>query len=82
MVKKMKEVRILLKKFAQQTDIYSTIYSVASLALLLTINSSNDKNTQLSTAMCTITLQRYLGVFKKKASHILNIRSTFCRKYA
>ena len=62
MVKKMKEVRILLKKFAQQTDIYSTIYSVASLALLLTINSSNDKiikNTQFSTAMCTL-------VFSKK----------------
>ena len=59
MVKKMKEVRILLKKFAQQTDIYSTIYSVASLALLLTINSSNDKNTHFSTAMCTL-------VFSKK----------------
>ena len=57
MVKKMKEVRILLKKFAQQTDIYSTIYSVASQALLSTINSLNDKNTQSSTARRIIYLR-------------------------
>ena len=57
MVKKMKEVRILLKKFAQQTDIYSTIYSGASLALLSTINSLNDKNKQSSAARRIIYLR-------------------------